>query len=82
MICNYFGKRILIPDNLITKYEEKVGFFTNNTVNFYGIVLNLNQGQSEQELEKCIINAMEDDCRDSVCVKELLLMRFKDGGYQ
>lgn len=65
-------KLVEIKASVIAEYEEKVGKFTENTVNYLIATLGLNEDMATEELEKEIENAMQEDCADSVVVKEIL----------
>lgn len=69
----FAGKKLIrIPEEIIADYEEKVGTFTNNTANYFVEVLELTENMSEQMLSEQIVQAMKEDCEDSVLVKSLL----------
>lgn len=69
-----FGGRKLIEikGNCIAEYEQKVGAFTENTVNYLIATLGLTEEQPVDVLTEEIEKAMLEDCRNSEMVKEIL----------
>lgn len=69
-----FGGRKLIEikGSCIAEYEQKVGAFTENTVNYLIATLGLTEEQPVETLAEEIEKAMLEDCRDSEMVKEIL----------
>lgn len=65
-------KTVEIEASCIAEYEEKVGAFTENTVNYLIATLGLSEEQTESVLSEEIMKAMKEDCEDSAKVKELL----------
>lgn len=65
-------KTIVIPNEVLAEYEEKVGTFTENTANYFMVVLELTENMTNEELTDAVVAAMREDCEDSACVKELL----------
>lgn len=76
-----FGGRKLIDikASCIEEYEEKVGAFTENTVNYLIATLGLTEEQPVEVLAEEIEKAMKDDCRDSEKVKDILSDEKKRG---
>lgn len=67
------GRRLIdIKASCIDEYEEKVGKFTDNTVNYYIATLGLSEEQPVEVLAEEIEKAMQEDCQDSIIVKEIL----------
>ena len=67
------GKKILvIPEEIMREYEEKVSVFTDNTANYFMEVLELKEDMTEEALSAAVVAAMKEDCEDSECVKETL----------
>lgn len=65
-------KTIRILSAVLKAYEEKVGLFTENTANYFIAVLELKEDMTEDELSETIMQAMNEDCMDSIQVKEIL----------
>ena len=65
-------KTLVIPHAVFAEYEEKVGAFTENTANYFMVVLDLTEDMTNEELSDAVIAAMKEDCEDSLCVKEIL----------
>lgn len=65
-------KNLVIPEEIMKEYEEKVSAFTENTANYFMEVLELKENMTEEELSAAVVAAMKEDCEDSECVKEIL----------
>lgn len=66
-------KTLVIPEEIMKEFEEKVSVFTENTANYFMEVLELTEDMTEDELSATVVAAMKEDCEDSECVKEILL---------
>lgn len=65
-------KLVEIKASVIAEYEEKVGAVTDNTINYLIATLGLTEDMDVSTLAEEIVNAMIEDCADSVMVKEIL----------
>ena len=65
-------KNLVIQEEIMKEYEEKVSSFTENTANYFMEILELTEDMTEDELSAAVVAAMKEDCEDSECVKEIL----------
>ena len=65
-------KTLLISEDIMKEYEEKVSVFTENTSNYFVEVLELTEDMTEEALSTAVVAAMKEDCEDSILVKKLL----------
>ena len=65
-------KEVKIRTDLIKEYENKIGSFTNETIEYLITTLNLDKSLTVEELAKEIETAMREDINDSALVKDIL----------
>lgn len=69
----FSGRKLIeIKGSCIAEYEQKIGAFTENTVNYLIATLGLTEEQPVEALAEEIEKAMLEDCRDSEMVKGIL----------
>ena len=76
---NIFNKKIVIENDIIDKYEQYVGPFTNEIAEYLAVTSGCNENSTPEELLKGILDGINDEVAVYIQKDDIVLKAVNEG---